>query len=251
MKTIYTKRNHGFTLVEIAIVLVIIGLLIGGILRGQELITTARVRTVISQGTSFKAAYYLFLDRYKYMPGDLTQQQATALLGSTGLGASAPSDGIITYPDGLVTLQNLAVAGLITCPTCLTVTAADGPSTPTNTLTNQFGYPMYFTNWWGKADSEGYLAPSDQPLRPILYTGYGMSFNMLSEVDRKVDEGSPAAGDFRYGFTLSLPGQSTLGKAALFASCVQTSTAAGVAGTSAAYTWSTGAGGNCSGAWVF
>ena len=43
------RRQGGFTLVEIAIVLMIIGLLIGGILRGQELIQSARVRNIVDQ----------------------------------------------------------------------------------------------------------------------------------------------------------------------------------------------------------
>ena len=43
------RKERGFTLVEIAIVLVIIGLLLGGILRGQELIQNARVRNIIDQ----------------------------------------------------------------------------------------------------------------------------------------------------------------------------------------------------------
>ena len=45
------KQQSGFTLIEIAIVLVIIGLLLGGVLKGQELITAARVRNIISTRT--------------------------------------------------------------------------------------------------------------------------------------------------------------------------------------------------------
>ncbi|NDG42745.1 MAG: prepilin-type N-terminal cleavage/methylation domain-containing protein, partial [Betaproteobacteria bacterium] len=45
------KRQRGFTLVEIAIVLVIVGLLLGGVLKGQELITSARVRNLADQAT--------------------------------------------------------------------------------------------------------------------------------------------------------------------------------------------------------
>lgn len=64
------KRQQGFTLIEIAIVLVIIGLLLGGVLKGQELITSARVRNVISTQDGIKAAYFGFLDRYRALPGD-------------------------------------------------------------------------------------------------------------------------------------------------------------------------------------
>src|SRR4030095_7269589 len=64
------RRNNGFTLIEIAIVLVIIGLLLGGVLKGQELITGARVRNLASQQDGVKAAYFGFLDRYRALPGD-------------------------------------------------------------------------------------------------------------------------------------------------------------------------------------
>src|SRR5512132_2494572 len=67
------KRQSGFTLIEIAIVLVIIGLLLGGVLKGQELITSARVRNLISQQDGIKAAYFGFLDRYRALPGDYSQ----------------------------------------------------------------------------------------------------------------------------------------------------------------------------------
>ena len=62
------RKQRGFTLIEIAIVLVIIGLLLGGVLKGQELITSARVRNLISTQDGVKAAYFGFLDRYRALP---------------------------------------------------------------------------------------------------------------------------------------------------------------------------------------
>jgi len=59
------KKQHGFTLIEIAIVLVIIGLLLGGVLKGQELITSARVRNIISQQDGVKAAFFGFVQRQR------------------------------------------------------------------------------------------------------------------------------------------------------------------------------------------
>jgi prepilin-type N-terminal cleavage/methylation domain-containing protein len=64
------NHRNGFTLIEVAIVLVIIGLLLGGILKGQELITGARVRNLISQQDGIKAAFFGFQDRYRALPGD-------------------------------------------------------------------------------------------------------------------------------------------------------------------------------------
>jgi prepilin-type N-terminal cleavage/methylation domain-containing protein len=68
--------QQGFTLVEIAIVLVIIGLLLGGILKGQEMITQAKIKNVVSDFSGISAAYYGYQDRYRAIPGD-DQQAAT------------------------------------------------------------------------------------------------------------------------------------------------------------------------------
>jgi len=64
------QKTQGFTLVEIAIVLVIIGLLLGGILKGQEMITQAKIKNVISDFSGVSAAYHGYVDRYRKIPGD-------------------------------------------------------------------------------------------------------------------------------------------------------------------------------------
>lgn len=70
MSTGKTKKQAGFTLVEIAIVLVIIGLLLGGILKGQEMITQARIKNIVNDFNGVTAAYFAYQDRYKAIPGD-------------------------------------------------------------------------------------------------------------------------------------------------------------------------------------
>ena len=65
-------RHHqrGFTLIEIAIVLVIIGLLLGGVLKGQELINQAKIKNVANDLNGVSVAVYAYQDRYKRLPGD-------------------------------------------------------------------------------------------------------------------------------------------------------------------------------------
>ena len=67
------RTQTGFTLVEIAIVLVIIGLLLGGILKGQEMITQARIKNVVNDFNGITAAYFAYQDRYRQIPGDDNQ----------------------------------------------------------------------------------------------------------------------------------------------------------------------------------
>jgi prepilin-type N-terminal cleavage/methylation domain-containing protein len=64
------RNQQGFTLVEIAIVLVIIGLLIGGVLKGQEMITNAKVSKVENDFKGITAAVLAYQDRYGVLPGD-------------------------------------------------------------------------------------------------------------------------------------------------------------------------------------
>lgn len=63
-------KQKGFTLIEIAIVLVIIGLLLGGVLKGQELITQAKIKNVANDLNGISAAVYAYQDRYRAFPGD-------------------------------------------------------------------------------------------------------------------------------------------------------------------------------------
>lgn len=80
------KTNQkGFTLVEIAIVLVIIGLLLGGILKGQEMIIQAKIKNAITDFSGVSAAYFGYQDRYRATPGD--DPQAGRWSGAT------PGDG--------------------------------------------------------------------------------------------------------------------------------------------------------------
>ena len=86
------KKQSGFTLIEIAIVLVIIGLLLGGVLKGQEMITNGKIKRAVNDFNGIGAAYYSYLDRYAAFPGD--DPGAAARWG--GDAASGNGDGILT-----------------------------------------------------------------------------------------------------------------------------------------------------------
>jgi len=81
------KKQTGFTLIEIAIVLVIIGLLLGGVLKGQELITNSKIKRTANDFNGISAGIFSYMDRYNALPGD--DLNAAARWG----GAVSPGNG--------------------------------------------------------------------------------------------------------------------------------------------------------------
>ena len=79
-------RQAGFTLVEIAIVLVIVGLLLAGVLKGQELIENSKIKSIANDLNGISSAALSYRDRYKQLPGD--DVQGSAAYGWT-VGATA------------------------------------------------------------------------------------------------------------------------------------------------------------------
>jgi prepilin-type N-terminal cleavage/methylation domain-containing protein len=100
------RKQSGFTLVEIAIVLVIIGLLLGGVLKGQEMIENARIKAIVGDINGVTAAYNSYLDRYRAIPGDETNAAMTAR-GWTGTAEGA----VATLNNGVL---NIAVNAAFT-----------------------------------------------------------------------------------------------------------------------------------------
>lgn len=70
------NKQSGFTLVEIAIVLVIIGLLLGGVLKGQELINSAKVKNMVGDFRATSTFVFAYQDRFRALPGDDTRAVA-------------------------------------------------------------------------------------------------------------------------------------------------------------------------------
>ncbi|MES2824438.1 MAG: prepilin-type N-terminal cleavage/methylation domain-containing protein [Pseudomonadota bacterium] len=121
----FKKSQSGFTLVEIAIVLVIIGLLLGGVLKGTELIDNAKVKRAVGEINGVTAAFYAYQDRYQRLPGD--DGPNVAALRTRGgswsnVGSSGNNNGIFLVTlaqtftgggEGAAFWQHLKAAGFI------------------------------------------------------------------------------------------------------------------------------------------
>ena len=205
------RRQSGFTLIEIAIVLVIIGLLLGGVLKGQELITSARVRNLIGQQDGIKAAFFGFQDRFRALPGDYNRAATTINCTPTctngngnGRIESIASGG--TIDEQIAVWEHLSKSGFING----SYAYAAAPPTNNSAAVNPYNVfvDLEYDRIYGDPNAAGYAT---QPLRHNLKTGNQVPVEILAEVDRKVDDGDP----FRGAFMFAAQGTATVANCAV------------------------------------
>ncbi len=238
-KSLY-NNSQGFSLVELSIVLVILGLLTGGILTGQHLIRAAELRSVTTEFSAFQAAVNTFRDKYFALPGDMNN--AEDFWGSmTNCGAASPSgsgtetcngdgDGFITWAaaaaqtgENFAFWQQLANAGLVEGSyTGIAGSVGQNHGIPS---VNIPGGKMSNAAWNTIGGSTGPIGDAEQFDRGggniLLYggirnTGTGspklpvLTSTEMWNIDTKTDDGRPAIGKVlvrdRVGCTLKADG---------------------------------------------
>ena len=185
------KQQGGFTLVEIAIVLVIIGLLLGGVLKGQELITQAKIKNIANDFNGISAAIYGYQDRYKSFPGD--DNRAANETGTAGRWGTNTANGdangqvgsdfssATDTEESRIFWQHLRLAGFV---------AGDSTSRaqPQNALGGIIGVQM----------NSGVLATPD--LSGLVVCSSNLPGKVASAVDTQLDDGLTNRGSVR-GYT--------------------------------------------------
>lgn len=196
-------RQAGFTLIELSIVLVLVGLLIGGILKGQELINSTRVKTQVAQVDGLRAALNSFQDKYQGLPGDITNAATILNPNATNATGGGAGDGRIgaaggttlnanvpTNDESALAMQHLYYAGMVSG-------AQLGTGTNPTTLAAKMSGSGVALRWFTFQNGTN---PTDQAngVRISGGTGYGNTASIrpdeAAEMDRKYDDGSPILG---------------------------------------------------------
>ncbi len=188
------KKQAGFTLIEIAIVLVIIGLLLGGVLKGQELINTARVRSLSNNVDGITSAWFSFSDRYRAFPGDYAQAEVNL----PNIESSGNGNGIIdTDEERALVWSHLQAAGYITG------SYPDGdPAPEVETATYDCPVTTCPDNGFGQGmliDHTALQQSAPAVAAHELITGRAIPSDVLAELDRKIDDGTAGAGSMQLG----------------------------------------------------
>jgi len=102
------NRRKAFTLVELSIVIIVIGLLTGAILKGQEIIRNAKLKRIISDFSNVSTAIYTYEDRYDQLPGD----DATSVIAAS-MSSGGDEDGVISASESSMVFKHLRKAGII------------------------------------------------------------------------------------------------------------------------------------------
>lgn len=182
------QKQMGFTLVEIAIVLVIIGLLLGGVLKGQELINSAKVKNLANDFRSVSTFVYAYQDKFRALPGDdaAANTHVNGTLAAAANRGNARIDGnwnsVNNTDESFLFWEHIRLANLATGPTALASTEyiprnAEGGAigiTGTNPYTSGAG-------WTGN----------------FFVCSTGIQGRFVRQIDTTIDDGNTTTGTLR------------------------------------------------------
>ncbi|MCW5624877.1 MAG: prepilin-type N-terminal cleavage/methylation domain-containing protein [Burkholderiales bacterium] len=182
-------QQRGFTLVELAIVAVIVGLLLAGIFAGSELLVSSRAKTLAGQIEGLKAAYFGFYDRFHGYPGDYpraTQDIPNTTVNGNGDGQLKSRAQGAPIEEPIAAWEHLSRSGFVAGGYTYTA-AGETPASAPHTVFG--GYPRI---------AYGDLYAGIAMPRNNLNTGNPIPATVLAEVDRKLDDGLAISGSLRF-----------------------------------------------------
>jgi prepilin-type N-terminal cleavage/methylation domain-containing protein len=203
--------QRGFTLVEMAIVLAIIGLIVGGVIKGQELINGARLKSQVAQIDTIKAAIVTFQDKYGYLPGDYTGDTP---FGTVGVTTDGDENGAIAHggasvadtahwdAEGQIALLQLNASGLSGGATPVAAVATPPVAVPLATATAAMMAGKLANTWLVLQTflSNGQTAPMVRiqtilpSTTPTAAGATSLKATDAQLLDTKYDDGAPGSG---------------------------------------------------------
>lgn len=190
------NRQSGFTLVEIAIVLVIIGLLLGGVLKGQELINSAKVKSIVSDLKTVSTFVYAYQDRFRVLPGDDPNPGNHVTGGVAAGNAALLGNGLIdgfwnstqAADESYMFWQHVRLANL--------ATGSTNPAAPEYIARNADGGQIGITSTAPVVNMRGSF---------FVCTG-NVNGRIAQEVDTVMDDGNPQGGSVQVLLGASVAG---------------------------------------------
>ena len=174
-------HQSGFTLIEMSIVLVIVGLLVAGVMQGQSLLRAARVNDVITTANDLRYAVKAFKDRYKALPGD----HPTATAEIQGASGNGNGNGVISNAESGNVPDHLFNAGFIKGGSGTIRTSYGGAWVVAQTVATGGGSPC------GAA-----VSASAPVVNNVVLLG-SLSGDAAREIDTKLDDGVYNSGSVR------------------------------------------------------
>ena len=183
------KKQSGFTLIELAIVLVIIGLLLGGVLKGQELINSAKVKNLAADFKNVPVYIYGYQDKCKKLPGD--DKAATTHLGDKAINSTGSTDGFIdgdwdsntNTDDSMLFWQHVRLSGLAPGSTDIKGAATMEAFVPSNSDGGRVGVSS--------------VAPISGMTGSYFMCSSGLDAKFALQVDTTLDDGNTTTGSMR------------------------------------------------------
>ncbi|MAS86969.1 MAG: hypothetical protein CMH30_03190 [Micavibrio sp.] len=198
----HASTTKGFTLVELAIVLLIISLIIVGIMAGQNLVRSAELRATTVQYNEFQLGVNAFIDRYNELPGDIDNDRYGFSGGCDGGDGDGDEDGLLEDSDGAIADHDGEIAcfweNLTASPAFIpgNYVAVDGSTD--NVIGENMPAMEYSNRGWGVF----FVSTKNYFITGVISEASSNSYDTANifvpvdaySIDLKIDDGVPVAG---------------------------------------------------------